>query len=143
MRPSEFVQSRVRRDDLFADPAVFTRRIGAPADDALETGVDPNVVPLGALPHRPRDAQPIERQNAPRIWRPPAEDARQSSHLHREDAPAVGVDDRRGLEIASYVEEVPVRQLRRQREGPSALPDRLRFRGPVRHNPLSCAAEGC
>ena len=100
VRPSELVQSRIGGDEVFADPAVFARRIGARADDARETGVDPNLVPLGALPHRPRDAQPIERHDAPRIRRPPAEHARQPGHLHREDAPAVGVDDRRGLEIA-------------------------------------------
>src|SRR5258706_381185 len=40
---------------------------GTPADDAREPGVDPNLVPRGALPHRPRDAQPTQRQNAPRI----------------------------------------------------------------------------
>ena len=94
---------------------------------SLETGVDPDLVPLGALPHRPRDAQPVERQNAARIRRPPAEHARQRRHLHREDAPAVGVDERRRLEIAADGDEVAVRQLGRRRKTPSAFPDRLRF----------------
>ena len=62
------------------------------ADDALETGIDANLVPLGALPHRPRDAQPIERQDAARIRRPPAEHARQPADLHRKEAPPIGID---------------------------------------------------
>src|ERR1700730_8418627 len=95
MRPSELVQSRVGGDEVFADPAVFARRIGTRADDACEKRVNPNLEAPGALTHRPRDAQFFERQNAPRIWRPPAEHARQSGDFHREDAPAVGVDDGR------------------------------------------------
>src|SRR4029077_1564978 len=75
--PSEFVESGVGPDEAFVDPAVLARRIGTPADDARETRVHPNLVPFEALPHRPRDAQPIGRENAPRIRRPPAEHARQ------------------------------------------------------------------
>src|SRR4029450_10043650 len=86
VRPSELVQLRIGRDEGFADPAVFASHVRTRADGALETGVDPNLIPLGALLRRPRDMQPTERQDTPRIGRPPGEHARQLGRFHREDA---------------------------------------------------------
>ena len=63
--------------------------------------------------------------------------SRKVSHLSR-----AGVDDRRGLEIAAHVHEVPGQPLRRRRKAPSAFLDRLWFRRPVRHNLYLCS-KGC
>ena len=52
--------------------------------------------------------RPVERQDAARIRRPPAQDVGQRRHLHREDAAAIRVDDRRRLEIAADGDEIPV-----------------------------------
>src|SRR5580765_8402200 len=68
VRPAEIVKSGVSRDEFVVDPAILARLIGAPTDDVFEGGVDPHLIPPGALTHRPRDAQPFERQNAPRVW---------------------------------------------------------------------------
>ena len=48
-------------------------RIRAGADDIRKAGVHAHVEPFGALTQRSRDAQPVERQDAARIGRPPGD----------------------------------------------------------------------
>ena len=72
----------------------------------------------------------VERQDAAGVRRPPAEHARQAGHFHRKNAAAIGAHDRRRLEIAADTDQIVVRQFRRRRKTPAALPDRLRCRLP-------------
>ena len=125
VRPTTLVQGGIGRNEIFADPAMLARGIRAyrPGSRARSRVSIRIPSPLCAHAHGPRHLQAVERENAARIRRPPAEHAGQPrSAFHREDTLAICVHDRRRLEIASDTDEVLVRAFETPAESASGSP---------------------
>src|SRR5262249_55872045 len=95
VRPPQLVQLRVRGDEVAGNPAIGARRVGAGTNDALETCINSYVVAGRAPSQRLRYTQPVKRQDATRIGRPPPEDTGQSGDFHWKQTLPISVDERR------------------------------------------------
>ena len=134
VRPAEPVQPRVGGDELAGDPAVFARRIGAGAHHVGEAGIDADVeAPArSAASTASRGADRAARCRADRATTSRACPAAPSTSIGKMPLP-IGVDQRRGLEIAADRNQIGVRPPVGRRKRPAALTDGLRRRRPVSH----------
>ena len=108
VRPAEPVQLGVGLDDAGRDPAVRAARVAAGLDDLDERGVDRGRVAAAGLAQRRRHAQPVEREDAARVGRPPADRAL-GLDRHREQPRAVRRQQGARLEVGADAEQLGAR----------------------------------
>ena len=125
--PAPLMEFAILVDEARGDPYVFGGTSGGAAEHhALEVGVDSQVIATCATPHRSRDSQLVEGNDASFGGRPPEQDGIVAVSLHGEQSVSVSVDDGGGAEIRALSDEIVVNGPRRD-IGPLvfAVADRL------------------
>ena len=82
----------------------LARALGAGSDHGVEVEVDGHREPACGRAQRPRDPHIVQRQDPAWIRRPPAQ--LPAVHAHREQPRAVGLDERRRLEVRADADEI-------------------------------------
>src|SRR5262249_14957092 len=118
-------------DEGRRDPAARARRIAAGTNHGSEARVDTDLVALGTLPERPGDAKTVERQDPPRVGRPPRGGAAKFREAHRKQAAAVRRKGRRPLELAARANHALIGPRRGRRKRPRGGCERRGRRFPI------------
>jgi hypothetical protein len=101
------MQARVGVDELFVQPAIGARGVGARTDDCLERGVDANVEMPARTPQRSADMQASEPDHATRVGRPPRDRA-PALDSHREHPAPVRREQRSRFQVSTEADDIVV-----------------------------------
>src|SRR5918994_1174009 len=121
--PAQPVQPAVGRGDVLGDPRTRPGRVRAPGDDVGERCVDPDLEMPAGPAQRPRHLQPVDRQHAAWVRRPPCEPGVPSeypAHRHREEPRPVCGQQRPRLQVRTDAGQAVVVRAMGRRQNPAS-----------------------